>query len=29
MYLPPHFAATDPASLHRLMRAYPLGALVI
>ena len=28
MYLPPHFAATDPASLHRLMRAYPLGALV-
>ena len=29
MYLPPHFEATDPASLHRLMRAYPLGALVI
>lgn len=28
MYLPPHFAATDPASLHRLMRAHPLGALV-
>ena len=28
MYLPPHFEATDPASLHRLMRAYPLGALV-
>lgn len=28
MYLPPHFAATDPASLHRLMRAYPLGALI-
>ncbi|MGL6233340.1 FMN-binding negative transcriptional regulator [Aeromonas rivipollensis] len=28
MYLPPHFEATDPASLHRLMRVYPLGALV-
>jgi len=28
MYLPPHFAATDPASLHRLIRAHPLGALV-
>ena len=28
MYLPPHFEATDPASLHRLMRAHPLGALV-
>ena len=28
MYLPPHFAAIDPASLHRLMRAHPLGALV-
>ena len=28
MYLPPHFEVTDPASLHRLMRAYPLGALV-
>ena len=28
MYLPPHFEATDPASLHRLIRAHPLGALV-
>lgn len=28
MYLPPHFEATDPASLHQLMRAHPLGALV-
>ncbi|MFM5856330.1 FMN-binding negative transcriptional regulator [Aeromonas rivipollensis] len=28
MYLPPHFAATDPASLHRLMQTHPLGALV-
>lgn len=28
MYLPPHFEATDPASLHRLMQAHPLGALV-
>ncbi|MFM4856687.1 FMN-binding negative transcriptional regulator [Aeromonas hydrophila] len=28
MYLPPHFEATDPASLHQLIRAYPLGALI-
>ncbi|MCK2082609.1 FMN-binding negative transcriptional regulator [Aeromonas sp. 3925] len=28
MYLPPHFAATDPEALHQLMRAHPLGALV-
>ncbi|MDX7922559.1 FMN-binding negative transcriptional regulator [Aeromonas media] len=28
MYLPPHFEATDPASLHRLMQAHPLGAQV-
>ncbi|MFM4648978.1 FMN-binding negative transcriptional regulator [Aeromonas bivalvium] len=28
MYLPPHFEAADPASLHRLIRAHPLGALV-
>ncbi|MFM4719515.1 FMN-binding negative transcriptional regulator [Aeromonas bivalvium] len=28
MYLPPHFEATDPAALHRLMQAHPLGALV-
>ncbi|MGY3865222.1 FMN-binding negative transcriptional regulator [Aeromonas bivalvium] len=28
MYLPPHFEAADPAALHRLIRAHPLGALV-
>lgn len=28
MYLPPHFAITDPAELHRLMREHPLGMLV-
>jgi transcriptional regulator len=28
MYLPPHFAVTDPEALHQLMRAHPLGALV-
>ncbi|MEI4929808.1 FMN-binding negative transcriptional regulator [Aeromonas caviae] len=28
MYLPPHFAATDPEALHQLMQAHPLGALI-
>ncbi|MGL6556215.1 FMN-binding negative transcriptional regulator [Aeromonas dhakensis] len=28
MYLPPHFAVTDPEVLHQLIRAYPLGALI-
>ena len=28
MYLPPHFATPDPAALHQLIRAHPLGALV-
>ncbi|MEG3028583.1 MAG: FMN-binding negative transcriptional regulator, partial [Aeromonas sp.] len=28
MYLPTHFAVTDPEALHALMRAYPLGTLV-
>ena len=28
MYLPPHFAATDPEALHELIRAHPLGALI-
>lgn len=28
MYLPPHFEAADPASLRRLIRAHPLGALI-
>lgn len=28
MYLPPHFAVTDPERLHQLIRAYPLGALI-
>ncbi len=28
MYLPDHFAETDPAALQRLMRAHPLGTLV-
>lgn len=28
MYLPPHFAETDPGRLHALIAAHPLGALV-
>lgn len=28
MYLPPHFAVTDSETLHQLIRAYPLGALI-
>jgi transcriptional regulator len=28
MYIPAHFALTDPAALHRVMREHPLGALV-
>ena len=28
MYLPAHFAQTDPAALHALMRQYPLATLV-
>lgn len=28
MYLPKHFAETDPAALHGLMRAFPLATLV-
>lgn len=28
MYLPTHFAVTDPEALHALMQAYPLGTLV-
>ena len=28
MYLPDHFAQTDPATLRQLMRAHPLGTLV-
>ena len=28
MYLPPHFAQTQPEALHRLMRTHPLGMLV-
>jgi len=28
MYLPPHFAQTQPEELHRVMRAHPLGVLV-
>ena len=28
MYLPPHFAATRPEELHRIMREHPLGMLV-
>ncbi len=28
MYLPPHFAVTDPEMLHQLIRAQPLGALI-
>jgi transcriptional regulator len=29
MYTPSHFAETDPAVLHALMRAHPLGAWVL
>jgi transcriptional regulator len=29
MYTPAHFAETDPATLHALMRAHPLGAWVM
>ena len=28
MYIPPHFALTQPEHLHRIIRAHPLGALV-
>lgn len=28
MYIPSHFAITDPAALHRIMREHPLGILV-
>lgn len=28
MYIPAHFAVTDPAVLHRVMREHPLGALI-
>ncbi|HHQ4557352.1 FMN-binding negative transcriptional regulator [Aeromonas hydrophila] len=28
MYQPPHFAVTDFETLHQLIRAYPLGALI-
>ncbi len=28
MYVPPHFAITDPAALHRIVREHPLGMLV-
>ena len=28
MYLPPHFAVTDPEALHQLMQAHPWGALI-
>jgi len=28
MYIPPHFAVTDPAALHEIVRAHPLGVLV-
>ncbi|MGY4025340.1 FMN-binding negative transcriptional regulator [Aeromonas rivuli] len=28
MYLPTHFAVTEPEALHALIRAYPLGALI-
>ena len=28
MYLPPHFAVTDPEALHQLILAHPLGALI-
>ncbi|MBX9795217.1 MAG: FMN-binding negative transcriptional regulator [Burkholderiaceae bacterium] len=28
MYVPPHFALTQPEKLHRIMQAHPLGVLV-
>jgi transcriptional regulator len=28
MYIPPHFALTQPEALHRILRAHPLGMLV-
>jgi transcriptional regulator len=28
MYTPPHFALTDPAAMHRIIREHPLGVLV-
>jgi transcriptional regulator len=28
MYIPPHFAVTDPAALHRIIHEHPLGMLV-
>lgn len=28
MYLPSHFAVTDPEDLHRIIRSHPLGVLV-
>lgn len=28
MYNPAHFAITDPADLHRIIRSHPLGMLV-
>jgi transcriptional regulator len=28
MYIPPHFAVTDPQGLHRIIREHPLGTLV-
>jgi transcriptional regulator len=28
MYIPSHFAITDPAALHRIIREHPLGVLV-
>lgn len=28
MYQPPHFMETDPATLHALMRAHPLGLMI-
>jgi len=28
VYLPEHFAETDTATMHRLIRAFPLGTLV-
>jgi transcriptional regulator len=28
MYIPPHFALTEPEALHRIIREHPLGTLV-